>query len=325
MKVSKIIDQWGWAYYWIAKEMERYSTHTIRAERFNFIDYKSDVIYISSPNISKKIASHVIPLNCKENNIKCIGGYSGEIDMLYSEYVDLIVTISPQLYYYAKNQYKNIPVIFLPESVDTNYFIPTERPKDRFIPGWAGGPNKAIKRRHLFEYFKYPVSQMCEHGSLYFKEDATLDKMKNFYSSIDCFVNVSSTECCPRVVLESMACGLPVLSTNVGAIPMLLEKTFIVPTYPVADTVYEMNKLLDNLANKIDDKTKIGERNRQYVEDNFSWKVNQPIWDEVFSLLKDNNITEILKISDKFIEKYPTVFIEEMYKEHITQFAKENS
>ena len=323
LNVTKVIDQWGWAYHHIVQEMQRYTSHNIIAQRFNEINYADvDVMYISSPNISRNISIEVIPAACKAKGIKTIGAYSGEVDMKYNESVDLIVTISPQLYFYAKKNYPNTPVVFLPESIDTNFFLPVERPIDRFIPGWAGGPNKAVKRRHLFDYLIYPVKQMCEHGPQYFVQNANLDKMKDFYASIDCFVLPSSTECMPRVVMEAMASGLAVVATDVGAISMLLQQPFIVPVNPEGVLVYEMNKRLEILSQQPGFRKKIGERNREYIEQNFSWAINQTIWDEVFSLLKDGQIGEILKISDNFMAKFPGSFEEAKFAEHITKFEK---
>lgn len=323
LNITKVIDQWGWAYHFISQEMSRYSIHNIKSQKYNQIDYNNmDICVISSPNISLRIAADVIPSNCRARKIKCIGQYSGEVDMLYSNCVDLIVTISPQLYYYAKKQYKDIPVIFLPESIDTNYFIPSERPINRFIPGWAGGPNKLVKRRHLFEYLIYPVKQMCEHGTQYFHEGASLDKMKDFYTSIDCFVLPSSTECQPRVVMEAMACELPVISTNVGSIPMLLQSNMIITTFPESQVIYEMNKKLEQLEKNPEFRFNIGERNRVWIEEHFSWKINMPIWSEIFSLLKDNNISKIEQISNNFISEYSEVFIEDKYIEQIAKFEK---
>lgn len=324
LNVTKIYDQPAWAYWWIAQEMSRYSIHSIKPQKFNQVNYLDmDVCLISSPNISLKIASDTIPLQCKGRRIKTIGQYSAEVDQVYANCVDLIVAISPQLYYYAKKQYKDIPVIFLPESIDTEYFTPSLRPSERFNIGTAGGPNKTVKRHHLLDYLIYPVNKMCEHGMQYFREDATLDKMREFYKSIDCFVLPSSTECCPRVVMEAMASGLPVISTNVGAVPMLLpDDSAIVSVFPESKVIYEMNKLLEYLSDKPELRASIGYDNREAVEKNFSWKNNMPIWDEVFSLLKDNNISQIIKISDDLINKYPKVFIEENYSEQIKNFAK---
>lgn len=50
------------------------------------------------------------------------------------------------------------------------------------------------------------------------------DELHYWYSAADIFCLVSSREGCPNVVLESLACGTPVVATPVGDIPKLIPK-----------------------------------------------------------------------------------------------------
>ena len=45
------------------------------------------------------------------------------------------------------------------------------------------------------------------------------DKMPDYYNSIDVYICASKEEGTPNPVLESMACGVPVISTDVGIVP----------------------------------------------------------------------------------------------------------
>lgn len=49
-------------------------------------------------------------------------------------------------------------------------------------------------------------------------------KMKYFYAQIDCYVCASLHEGTPNPVLEAMACGVPVISTDVGIVPECMGK-----------------------------------------------------------------------------------------------------
>jgi hypothetical protein len=121
LRIGKIIDQFGWAFYFIAKEMQKYSSHIITYEKYDNVHYdKLDIIMLSNPNICIPISTNKIPTIAKESGLKVIGQYCGEVQETY-KYADLIITISPQTYNFAKSKY-TCPVIYLPESIDTNFF-----------------------------------------------------------------------------------------------------------------------------------------------------------------------------------------------------------
>ena len=328
LNIIKVIDVYGWAYDFIGRDMAKYSSCRIKNQLYNQVNLdKQDLVIISSPNIMNGLTNITIPNLCKDKGIKVIGQYCGECDMVY-QYADLIVTISPQLYLYAKEKYKDtgIPVIFLPESIDTRYFQPSEHYRGFFNPGWCGGASKSIKRTNILEKLKYPVKIQSKHGSEYFREGRTQDHMLDFYKSIDCFVNVSETECMSRAILEAIACGLPVISTDVGGIHLQIQDEFIVPTYPTETVIEEVNKKLTVLASDFELREGIGKVNRAWAETVWSWQVNMPLWDEVFFQLHQGNIRRIIEISDSCIGSFPKYFQPcEKYTEQIKHFSKSHT
>lgn len=73
-----------------------------------------------------------------------------------------------------------------------------------------------------------------------------MEEMPLFYNGLDLFVLPSHAEACPFVVLEAMACKIPVIATSVGGIPEIVtngESGFLVE---VGDTV-ELGKTLRDL------------------------------------------------------------------------------
>ena len=74
-------------------------------------------------------------------------------------------------------------------------------------------------------------------------------KMPDYYQQIDCYVCASLHEGTPNPVLEAMASGLPVISTDVGLIPQLFgqkQKQFVMTERTVDCMVEKMKLLLDH-------------------------------------------------------------------------------
>ena len=74
-------------------------------------------------------------------------------------------------------------------------------------------------------------------------------KMKDFYAQIDCYVCASLHEGTPNPVLEAMACGVPVISTDVGLVPDLfgdMQKEFILKERSFVTLAERLRYLMDN-------------------------------------------------------------------------------
>ena len=139
--------------------------------------------------------------------------------------------------------------------------------------------------------------------------------MLHFYHVIDVFILPSETECMPRVVLEAMSCGLPVVSTKVGNIPLLLTDNFLMPVQPDKLIIKKMNIILTKLKKNKNLRISTGERNRNFIEKNFSWEVIQPHWDKIFTSLYVRDFQKLIKINTSYFNKYPAFF-----KKHINSF-----
>lgn len=314
LNVCKIIDQFGWAYYFTTKEQQRYSNHNIfYAKSFNIISemdkFDIDIMYLPSPDaFLKNTDRNKVIEKCRQKNIKIIGAYSGEIPTKYID-SDLIVSISANYLHTLRHFYPDKPVIFLPESVDTDFFIPTKFNKNNFKVGWAGSYTRPIKRTHLLKELDFSIKVQCNRN---FSEEKTLQPMLDFYHSVNAIILVSETECMPRVILEAMSCGLPIISTDVGSVKMLLDKEWIIQVYPEQEVINKMNEKLSIFNKYTSLRREVGRRNRRHVKRFFSWKRNQILWDKIFEALYADDFDKIKEIDEKFYTSFNYLYSEQI-------------
>lgn len=83
------------------------------------------------------------------------------------------------------------------------------------VGGDASEPYSSILARQIAE------NSLHEH--IFLAGPRKPDELKYWYSAADVFCLASSSEGCPNVILESLACGTPVVATKVGGIPKIIE------------------------------------------------------------------------------------------------------
>jgi len=95
-------------------------------------------------------------------------------------------------------------------------------------------------------------------------------QMPHIYNKAYLLFMPSLTEGLPDTVLEALASGLPIISSNVGELPYIIkpEIGWIIPKYSINAFV----KCLKNALLDVDLLIKMGKRAREYVEKNFKWE-----------------------------------------------------
>jgi glycosyltransferase involved in cell wall biosynthesis len=90
------------------------------------------------------------------------------------------------------------------------------------------------------------------------------------YHASDCFVFASLYEGMPTVILEAMACGLPVIATDIGAVTTMVDGDtgFVVApasSGQLADAIRAF------IALPVEKRTAMSERGRRRIEEHFTW------------------------------------------------------
>lgn len=115
------------------------------------------------------------------------------------------------------------------------------------------------------------------------------EKMPEYYNSIDVYICASKTEGTPAPVLEAMACGIPIISTDVGIVPEAFgekQKEFIMEERTKECLKSKMKKLIEN-------KEYFEELSKENLEQikKWDWKIISLQYKEFFDEnLKDGEI-----------------------------------
>lgn len=145
------------------------------------------------------------------------------------------------------------------------------------------------------DYSDYP--EYREEILKYVKENNLESKIKLLgnidYKVMDEYVKLSDIIAIPSLMeaislsaLESMACGKPVISTNVGGMPQIIKP---LKTGILVDPKNE-NQLadaIDLLVNELDLRKNIGSNCRKFVEERYSWKIIADCTEEVYLKYKN--------------------------------------
>jgi glycosyltransferase involved in cell wall biosynthesis len=175
------------------------------------------------------------------------------------------------------------------------------RPRLLYVRAFAGHYNPALAVEVLHRLKKdYPAAVLCMVGpekddsinvvresiKKYALEDSVIltgalskEKWIELSRDYDIFINTTNVDNTPVSVMEAMALGLPVVSTNVGGIPFLVEDgkegILVNPGDAVAFTE-AIKKLLSNpdLASQL-------QRNARKKAETFDWETVKHQWFEI--------------------------------------------
>lgn len=195
------------------------------------------------------------------------------------------------------------PIAIIPDGVDLGRFKPKELERlaeaDKpLVVGWVGNPNWGADPvrdpKGVNTILNPAIDQLQNEGVNITKHyaDSTVqmrnrDEMAQYYSEIDVLVCASEIEGTPNPVLEAMASGIPVVSTNVGIVPDALgpnQQEFILPERSVAAMALSLRRLADDRAILM----RLSAENLKRVE-NWAWEETTKGWPDFWDTATDRH------------------------------------
>lgn len=182
---------------------------------------------------SEKIDKKIITCSIYDHNYL----NDDEIDLTKNilEQVKYYTVSSKKLYDIYKDLNYRLPTMEITDGVDTALFRPYNLERFKEIQGrtlkigWVGNSSWFSKdmndHKGIHTIIKPAVEELKAEGynvelKLVDKQEKFIphDDMAEFYKEIDIYVCASLNEGTPNPVLEAMACGVPVISTDVGIV-----------------------------------------------------------------------------------------------------------
>lgn len=190
------------------------------------------------------------------------------------------MNIAPSNYLKEVFQNSNFETQFIPNGIELKKYAFKQRknlqPKLLWVRAFDTiyNPFMAIEVLRILKK-KYPKATLCMVGA---DKDGTLKKAKEVAAEKglsnaivftgylkkavwiemskkhDIFINTTTVDNTPVSVVEAMALGLPIVSTNVGGIPFLInegETGCLVASNNAMQMVFEIEKLLENSGNSL--------------------------------------------------------------------------
>lgn len=205
---------------------------------------------------------------------------------------------------FEKRGYPNL--LFIPNSIDlADYPFLKDRvssvPKLLWVRSFASlyNPKMAVDVLKIVQKM-YPEATLCMVGpdkdgslaatQLYAEQQnvtvtftgrLTKDQWVALSNTYNVFINTTHFDNTPYSVIEAMSLGLPVVSTNVGGLPFLLQDRYtalLVEDSDVKAMAEAVLELMDDLVLK----HQLVQNGRTYVE-GFDWEVVKKQWKQLFN------------------------------------------
>lgn len=296
-KILLVADRPGWAFHHRAKDMMAIPASTLQFDLkyYNEVTAKDndqyDLIYAMSVWIATKLHQKGIPLNKLAAGITSMRQFNGHMINEHTFRKDFLnffrnlrgVNTASDEFVQKFTRYRYIHKTRV--GINENLFKPSIAHTHRtiFTAGWVGRIDRSAHRKLKgYDLVLQAMKEMDMKLDIRtFSENyVPREKMVEFYQGLDCFICSSESEHIPLPVLEAAACGVPIISTNVGIIPELIKSFkngIITQRNPRA-----IREALQYLMANPSKRKSMGESIRNTILEQWTWSVCWKEWEEFF-------------------------------------------
>lgn len=272
---------------------------------------KYDIIHFFWRKLLMQFESDEFKMNLKANSYNysqylaevCPKISTGIYDHLFieeaEEYINIFTKYSKQYYTCSKrleNIYKDLenyprPWGTIHDTYDNklyeNYKNKRNNLSDELVVGWVGNSRWNIKYfdfKGFYTILNPVLDELITEGYLIKKHYAdtnikfrTQEEMPEYYNELDVCVVVSMCEGTPRPIIEAMACGVPIITTDVGLVQESLgpkQKQYIIGSRENGKNDEEIKK---KLKEKIIDLYNNREKLKELSKENYEYCVHDDI------------------------------------------------
>ena len=261
----------------------------------NYEWYARQLGYSSLDAFKEEYVNHKILTTCVYDHIQKEDGINFTKE-LFDNYEHYYVSSNILNNIYQNMDVKYKPKCVITDGVDLKEFYPInlERFKTiknrNLIIGWVGNSewkNDVEDFKGVNTILKPAIEDLKKEGykvENYFADRKERmiphDQMVDYYSKIDVLICASKCEGTPNPVLEAMACGVPIISTNVGIVSEALGKKQ--QEYILEERTKECMK--EKIIKLIHEKDKIIELSNENLNQigSWEWKIITQKFDSFF-------------------------------------------
>lgn len=285
MKLLLIADKKGRIQYNRLKILERYLPNEYQSDVLTLDDTRSvnpaQVVYYSHFSLYDKLKIKGQRTITSVTSHKCLDNLNDTLKKLNNFHA---ISVNNTFLYESLSPYIS-ELYYTPNGVDTKTFSFKEHEMSQPLRlGWAGNKDRGTKNfQTIFEPLKKEID--AEFDIVATTKGTPSHDMKNtnqmvqFYQSLDYLLVTSSTEGTPNPALEAMACGTPVIATNVGNIPDIVEDG--VNGFIVKDNVDSFKKAIED-ARHVEDYVSMRQHIRKVMK-SWDWDYKHQNWINFFT------------------------------------------